>query len=142
LRIDLAAGARLLMVEPLIFGRAARGESVTRLAFRDRIEITRDGQPLYTDAIGFRGDMDAHLMRRGVAGGARAMASLVHVAPDAEAHLDPLRATLPQGAGVSLLAADMLALRVVAADGFALRAALLPVLDRLSHNTLPVSWRL
>jgi len=53
-----------------------------------------------------------------------------------------VRAGLPATGGASLLGPDMLVIRLVAADGFGLRQFLLPLLDQLSGNTLPVSWRL
>lgn len=142
LRIDLAETARVLMVEPLIFGREAMGEDVRRLDFRDQIDVTRGGVPIYRDVLRFEGDAQAHLRRAAIARGGRAMVSLLYVAPDAEAHLAALRAMLPETGGATCLAQDILALRLVAQDGFHLRRHLLPVLDRLSQNTLPVSWRL
>jgi urease accessory protein len=33
-------------------------------------------------------------------------------------------------------------LRVLAHDGYALRQIMLPILDRLTQNTLPKCWRL
>ena len=44
LRVDLAADARFLMVEPVVFGRLAMGEALTSARFSDRVEIRRDGQ--------------------------------------------------------------------------------------------------
>lgn len=140
LRIDLAQDARLLMVEPMVFGRKAMGEVLGHVHVRDRIEITREGAPLYTDAIRLWGDAVAHLARPAVAAGAGAMASLVFVAPEAEAHLAPLRALMPASGGVSLIGPDLLAMRLLAEDGHVLRGVLLPVLNRLTENNLPRSW--
>ncbi|WP_341214195.1 urease accessory protein UreD [uncultured Limimaricola sp.] len=142
LTLDLAPGARALIVEPVIFGRALMGESLRYARFRDRIEIRRHGALLYLDAQSFSGDITAHLARPAVANGAGAMASVILAAPEAESHLAPLRAALPASAGATLLAPDLLVLRLLAADGFELRATLLPVLDRLTGGTLPASWRL
>lgn len=142
LHVDLKGDARLLMVEPLIFGRRAMGEVVTRAVFRDRIGIDRDGRPLYRDGLRLEGDLARGLSKAATGCGAGAAASLVYVGPDAGAHLDPVRAALPDTGGASLLAPDVLVLRVLAEDGFHLRRALLPVLDRLSGDTLPTSWRL
>ncbi|MGR3311962.1 urease accessory protein UreD [Roseovarius indicus] len=142
LEIDLAPTARLLMVEPVLFGRTAMGETLTDATFRDRISITRQGQPLYLDGVSLTGDLAARLARASSGKGAAAMVSLLYVAPDAEAHLAPLRALLPATGGASLLAPDMLTLRLVAPDGHALRTHLLPALDRLSGGALPTSWRL
>ena len=140
LRVDLAPSARLLLLEPLVFGRAAMGETLSDIRFRDRIEITREGAPLYTDALAFWGDASAQLARPGVADGAGALASLVLVAPEAEAHLDALRALMPATGGVSLIRPDLLAMRLLAPDSHALRQVLVPVLTRLTDNAIPRSW--
>lgn len=142
LDIQLRANARLLMVEPVIFGRAAMGERLTSGHFRDRICISRDGVPLYHDITCLTGNIDAALSRPAVADGMGAMASLLYVGPDADTQLSPVRALLPSTGGASLIAPDTLALRLLAPDGFELRSALLPILDRLSRDSLPPCWRL
>ncbi|MFK7870758.1 MAG: urease accessory protein UreD [Roseobacter sp.] len=142
LDVDLAETARFLMVEPVIFGRRAMGEEPNDLVFSDDIRVNRAGTPLYRDAMCWQGNVAAQLDRPAIAGGARALATLLYVAPDAAAHLDPLREMLGETAGASLLADDVLTARVLAADGFLLRRALLPALDRLTHHKLPISWRL
>ena len=142
LAIDLADTARLLMVEPVVFGRTAMGEILHDGHFHDRIEVTRSGQPLYRDAVRLDGDLAAKLARAATSQGAAAMASGLYVAPDAEAMLDEVRRHLGAFGGASLLRRDVLALRLVAADSHILRQHLLPVLDLLSQSTLPISWRL
>ena len=142
LEIDLSASSRFLMVEPVIFGRVAMGETLTSGAFHDEITVRREGRPLYRDATRLSGDISATLARPAVAQGARAMASLLFVDPRAEAVSPRIRALLPDTGGASLLAPDVLVLRLLAEDSHLLRQHLLPVLDLLSDNTLPVSWRL
>jgi len=142
LTCDLAPDARLLLVEPVVFGRALMGETLRDVAFRDRIEIRRGGRPLYRDQIRFDGDVARHLARPAIADGAGAIASLIFVAPDAEALLPAVRALLPATGGASLLHPDVLVLRLLAEDSFALRQSLLPVLDLISQDRLPASWRL
>lgn len=142
LTADLAKDARFLMVEPMIFGRTAMGETLNQVHFQDRIRVKRDGIPLYSDGMYLNGNVAQKLMSRAIAQNAGAMASLLYVAPDAEAHLKPLRAMMPRTGGVTLLHPDVLALRVVATDSHLLRTALLPALDRLSGDGLPTSWRL
>ena len=142
LRADIAGDGRLLLVEPLVFGRTAMGERVTAGRLHDTIEIFRDGKPLYIDRRVMSGDVAATLSRRAVGNGAIAAASLVHVGADAASMMAPVRAGLPATGGASLLAEDVLALRLVARDGFELRRHLLPVLDLLTRQSLPRSWRL
>lgn len=140
LAIDLDEGASLLLVEPLVFGRAAMGEVLRAINFKDRIEVRREGRPLYLDAISLQGDVTAHLASANTAGGAGALATVVYVAPDAEAHLPKLRALLPASGGASLIGADLLVARILAPDSFELRRSLIPILRQLSADALPRSW--
>lgn len=142
LTIDIALGASCLLVEPLVFGRAAMGETLRDGWFRDRITVTRGGAPLFEDRTLLTGDIAAHLARPHVAAGAGAMALAVFVGAEAEAHLEPLRAALPATCGVSLIGADVLVMRLLAADGFTLRRVLVPALIRLARTDLPRCWSL
>ncbi|WP_255731422.1 urease accessory protein UreD [Phaeobacter sp. B1627] len=150
LRVDLGSDARLLLAEPVVFGRAAMGERLTSARFQDRIDIYRGDRRIYHDAIRVRGDLAAALAGAATGGGlsapSGAMATLVLAAPDAEATLDWIRAALPSGGtaigGASLLAPDLLHLRLLAVDSFVLRQSLLPLLDRLTDGGLPRCWRL
>lgn len=150
LRADLAEDARLLLVEPLVLGRAAMGEQLTSARFSDRIEIVRAGRRIYHDAIRLSGNVAAQMARPGIAGvldaPCGALATVIFAAPEAEAARDWIRAALPDGGaalgGVSLLAPDLLHLRLLATDSFVLRQSLLPLLDRLPEGGLPRCWRL
>lgn len=140
LELDLAKDASALLVEPLIFGRQAMGEAVTQGQFLDRVLLRRDGQELYRDAMRFEGNIQAHLDRPHVAAGARALASMIYIAPDAHGQLPALRAMLPLQAGASLIGEDLLVLRLLAADGHDLRRHLLPILNHLTQDSLPRCW--
>ena len=141
MRIDMTEGARVLWCESVCFGRLARGEMLNDVQFRDRVEIRRGGRMIYLDGLDLRGDVFATLDRPAVAAGGRAMASLVLAGADAAGHVDAVRALLPATGGASMLGGDVLVARIVAADGFDLRAALIPVLRRLSGRDLPAVWR-
>ncbi len=140
LRVDLAAGARALIMEPLVFGRVESGEALRDIRFRDRIEIRQNGAPLFLDAMRINGDAATLLARPHMAAGARAMAALIYVAEDAEAQLTPLRQMLPARAGASLLGQNCLVLRLLAADSFELRTHLIPILQALHRTPLPKCW--
>lgn len=142
LKIDLAPGAEILMVEPLVFGRAAMGESLTDIRLCDQIEIAREGIPLFMDAIRFFGDLNAHLSKPQVANGAGAMALVVFASESAERHLDSVRHMLPKTAGATLIRNNVLVARILAESSFALRRTLMPVLHCLNKNTLPRCWML
>ncbi len=140
LTVNLARGAKALVVEPLVFGRQAMGEELSDLRLRDRIEIRREGQPMFLDATRFDGDMAAHLDRPHIANGARAMAFLAYVASDAQGQIDPLRAMLPDHAGATVVGDDLLMCRILAPDSHALRQSLIPILNRLTQHQLPRCW--
>jgi len=137
LRIELADDAWFLGVESLLFGRAAMGEVVNRGFLRDRIEVWRGGFPLLRDAIRLEGLVAETLQRPAVANGARAMTTLVHVAPDAEAKLGAVRA-----ASTGASAWDgMLVARILAENDASLRQSVVEVLDVLrGGRALPRVW--
>ncbi len=140
MHVDLDAGASLLLAEPLVFGRAAMGETLRHVRFDDRIDIRRAGRPLFLDAMTLQGDVTGHLALPHIAANAGAMALIVYVAADAGARLGPLRALLPQTGGASLIGDDMIVARILAEDSFELRKSLVPALVHLSYNDLPRSW--
>lgn len=142
LEVDLQGNARFLMVEPVVFGRTAMAEKLNSVWFRDRIRITRHNRPIYIDGMDLTGNAAAHMARTAITNGAGAMASLVLVGADAVSQLGIIREMLPKTAGASLIADDVMVVRHLAADGFELRRALVPLLDHLTNNSLPISWRL
>ncbi len=142
LNITLGETARLLMVETIVFGRAAMGERIDQVHFNDRICIQRAGKPLYLDGMNLRGDLTAQMARPATAAGAGAMASLVWVNPAAPSNIEKVRALLGPEGGASLRASDMMTFRLVAPDSLELRRVLVPILDMLTHHQLPLSWRL
>lgn len=148
LDIDLATDAGLLLIEPVIFGRQAMGESVRSAWFSDRWRIRRGGRLLHAEDLQLSGDIEALLARNSVAGGAIAMATMLFVHPSVGDLADPLRRLLPEeGCGVSIIrssAGERLIIRAVAADGLALRRALVPAIDHcnqiLTGTGLPKLW--
>ncbi len=97
LTVELAAGASFLGIEWLVFGRAAMGETVERAWLRDVIRIRRAGRLVLHDAVRCKARSPRCWPAVATAGGARAVATMVYVAPDAERHLDALRRRLAGG---------------------------------------------
>lgn len=135
--VHLAAGASCLLLEAVVLGRAAMGETVRNLTFRDTRRVLRGGVPLAGRALA---------PDRCRAGGgpwrpARhpGLASLALVAEGAEARLPALRAVLDEP-GVSAGASGFdgkLTLRLMAADGWPLRRQILRVLGVLRDDPAP-----
>lgn len=142
LTANMQGDAQFLFVEPVVFGRTAMKETVNRGRFLDQVTIYRDQILLYFDRVRLEDDLKNTLSQRVIAQGCLAMANLIYIGPDAEAHLDTVRSHLPITGGATMIEDDVMVGRVLASDGFELRQALLPILDLLSQNTLPKTWRL
>jgi urease accessory protein len=93
LEVDLAANARFLGAETLVFGRTAMGERVRQGFLRDLIRVRHDGELLLHDAIRMDGEIDVAMQRAAVGAGARVVATMVYVAPDAAEKLDAVRSS-------------------------------------------------
>jgi urease accessory protein len=96
--VDLAAGASLLAVEIVAFGRAARGERITAGLFADSWRVRRAGRLAYADTLMIKGPISDLLDRPAIGGGARACATLLDVSDGAEARLEEARALLAAAA--------------------------------------------
>ncbi|MDR6287851.1 MULTISPECIES: urease accessory protein UreD [Inquilinus] len=144
LQIDLHGDAEFLGVEAIVFGRTAMGETVRQGVLRDAWRIRRDGRLLYADALAVDGDPAAALDRPGLGRGARAVATLLFVAPAAAALIDPLRAALAEVQGLAGASAwnGLLVARFAAPDGAALRRDLISALGVLrAGRPLPRVWQ-
>jgi len=146
LSVDMAPDADLLMVEPLILGRTAMGETLHDFSLHDRIDLRVGGALRYADRTRLDGPS---LARSGPAtlGAHGAAANLVLAGHWAEAQLDRIRnhlTQMPDGAigGASLIGPDVLACRLLARTGYALRCALVPLLETLTASGLPRPWML
>ena len=142
LEADIAADATLTVLEPLVLGRAAMGETVRTGHFTDDWRIRRAGRLIYADALRLSGRVAEIAARPACWGANRAAASLLHVAPEAGDRLGPLRRVM-SATGVEGGASawdGMLACRLLAPDGQRLRAALLALLPVLRPDPLPRVW--
>jgi urease accessory protein len=139
--IDLAPGATCLAVETLVLGRAAMGETVARLAFRDTRTIRASGRVIHNEPLHLE---TAHLgPRPALLAGARAVASVVLIAPGAADALGPLRA-MPVEPGVTQASSapdGRLVLRLMAPDAWPLRRQLARVIVALNRAPLPRVWQ-
>jgi len=139
LSIDMAADATLLAIEPLLLGRAAMGERVTRGALTDRWHVRRGGALIYADALRLSGDIEAVIAAPGTLGGRITCAALVYVAPDAPDRLKAVRAAMGEKCAASAWN-GLLTARIVADTGAALRKTLGQVVGVLRPEPLPKVW--
>ena len=123
LSISLAAGARCLAGEILVFGRRARGETIGRAWLRDRWEIRRDGRLAWADALALGPEAPGALDAPFALDGAAAMATLAYCGADGPALLEGLRAALAgHGEGIAAsFMGEILLVRGLSPDAQALR---------------------
>lgn len=147
LEADVAADASLLLIEAVTFGRLAHGETRIAASFRDRWRVRRDGRLLFADETRIE-NAGATLDRPAAGRGARAIATILCVAPNAEAQLPALRAALesvaaregePLDAGASAFDGLTVA-RLACASPSRLRAALIEAMLTLRGRAAPRVW--
>lgn len=144
--IELAEGASLTAVEAILLGRDAMGEAALDARLRDNWRIRRDGRLIHAEATRLDGTA-AERSGLSLLAGKRAFATVLHVAPNADAcaaRLTRLRAILPDDGRIAASAnGERLIVRVLAQTGLALRRLIVPILAELSGaGTLPRLWHL
>jgi urease accessory protein len=135
--------ASLTLFEAVVFGREARAERIEDGLFEDRWRIRRGSRLVYADTLRLAGPISDLLQKPGIGKGARAFATLIHVAPDAEARLDAVRESLVSGNGCEAAASawnGLLAVRFCATSIEALRRAAVPFLLAFRGEPLPRVW--
>jgi urease accessory protein len=141
---DVAPGATLLVLESVVLGRTAMGERLTDIAMTDAWRIRRAGRLVFADTTRLEGDAVSVMNGAATGGGAVAFATMLLVAPDAGAHVAPLRAALeglPGEAGVSGLE-GVTVVRMLAANGQALRALAIRAATTVRGVPMPRVWTL
>lgn len=141
--IDLAAGASALLVESLVLGRQSMGEAPRHARITDSRIVRREGRPLWHDTLRLGPDTLAHAESPAILGGARAMAVIALIAPNAPDCAAPLRA-LPVQDGAQMAVSGWngrCIIRITAADGWPLRQQIMRVITTLRGAPMPRVWQ-
>jgi urease accessory protein len=143
-RVHMAADARLLAVEIMVYGRTAMGEDVRYGFIRDAWRVSRAGRLAFADTtrVGGAAVCDT-LDRSATLDGARATGMLLYVAPDAEQQLDSVRALLQHVSGTAGASSwnGILLVRAAARESRDLQSDLRPAIVRLHGRPLPRVWQ-
>jgi urease accessory protein len=139
--IDLAEDSHLLLVEAIVFGRSAMGETVARGHFEDRWRIRVGKKLIFAENVRLDGKIEKCLAQRAVTNGNVAVASVVKY-PSNDDDIAAIRAATDSFVGeVGASVWNGLAVaRFVAPDGAALRRDLVAVLTALRAGPLPRLW--
>jgi urease accessory protein len=136
--VELGADAGCLLLEAVVLGRAAMGETVGKVRFSDWREVRQGGRLRLVEPL----VLTDGALGSGVAGlsGCRAFASIALVAQGAEDALGPVRDVLTDGAASAFDGKVMV--RIMAADGWPLRQQIAAVLGVLRRTALPRVWQI
>lgn len=143
LDLEADARARVTLLESTVFGRLAMGETRICGLLADRWRLRRGGSLVFAEDLRLDGPIADLLDRPACGAGARATALLVHLAPDAEAMLEPVRAALDGAACQHGASAwnGVLAVRLLSPSPAAVRAAIVPLLATLRGRPAPRVWQ-
>lgn len=139
--IDLAPGARLVALEATILGRHAMGERITRCHLREHWRLRVAGELLWANELRLD-EPDAEGALPSTLDGGRALATLIMVAPEAQARLDAVRAVLAGLHGRAGASAfdGMLVASLVAPDADALMEDLRALVECVRQRPIPRVW--
>ena len=138
--VELAEDASLILVEALVMGRSAMGETVSQGRFIDRWRVRRGGRLILAETMRLDGPIAQRLAEPAVAGGGVALAAVLMV-PGDERQATAVRALGDRAGGeVGISSWNGLALaRLFARDGATLRRDLVATLTALGRP-LPRLW--
>lgn len=142
LDVDMSADATLTLKEGVVFGRTARGETIRQGLFHDRRRVRRGGRLILAEDVRLDDDIAEQLGRSAVGKSASAIATIVHVAPDATTKLDAMRDALndiPCDAGVSAWN-GLLVARLCGHEPHIVRALSARILALLLPRVSPRIW--
>jgi urease accessory protein len=139
IHVELDEDATLILGEPLVFGRAAMGETVQQGRVFDRWRVRRGGRLVFAETMRLDDVIGATLNEPAVAAGATALATLL-IVPGDTARIAPVRAHDAWKGEVAVSAWNgFAAARFVARGGAALRHDLVAALAALGV-TPPRLW--
>jgi len=142
-QVDLTGDAGCMLLEILVLGRLAMGETISHLHLRDRRVVRRDGRVIHHDALALDDAALPRLNDPAMLDGARVMASMAVIAADAADLLARARAVLDEP-GVTTAASALpgrLCLRILSHDNWPLRRQVNRLLGALRPDPLPRIWQ-
>lgn len=141
--IDLGREAVCLFAETIVLGRAAMGETVRRLDFRDDRTVRREGRVILAERLRIDDPVLAAGGHAATLGGARAVATLALVGRGAEAAVDAVRQALDIGEVEAAASGwnGRCVIRIAGPDAWPVRRQVAQVLRVLRTAPLPRVWQ-
>lgn len=143
IEVELDAHSECLVLESLVFGRHAMGETLRNCHFCDRWRIRRGGQLVHAEALTLANDVPALLAAAAGAGGAQMAATLVYVGPRIDAVQADLAVVVPTLASRVALSAwrGRLVLRLLAPETMRGKADIIRILSSMRGQQVPRVWQ-
>lgn len=141
-KIELYAGATCLLVETIVLGRHAMGESPLRARLTDRRLVKRDGRPVWSETLRLDARSLSTTGQPAILNGANCFAVIALIAPDAADLTQRIRDTLTVPGCQSAASGwdGKLLVRITATDGWPLRCQIARTLRALTP--LPRVWQM
>ncbi len=142
LTADVVGDAALTLLESVVFGRVAMREAVEQGFCHDRWRIRRDRRLVFAEDVRLDGNPARQLLRKASGDGARALATILYIAPDAEMRIEEARGIMADARSECGASAwnGMLLVRFVARDPQLLRCDLVRFMEKFRGSPLPRSW--
>jgi len=139
---DVHPAARLTLLEAVMLGRQAMGESLKTGSLHDTWRVRRGGRLIFAEQVALSGAMAETMQRAAVGTGANAFATIAHFAPDANDLLEPVRSALRVPDVVSGASAwnGMLVVRLLSDTLSAIRERITRIAPILMARPLPRTW--
>jgi urease accessory protein len=139
IEVSVATDAKLFMAEAVVFGRTGMGETVQEGALTDRWRVRHGGKLVYAETVRLDGAIAQRMAAAAAAKGGAAIATVL-IVPGDEAVVAAIRAMQQPFYGEVGASAwnGIAAVRLVAADGAALRRDLIRVMTAV--RALPRIW--
>jgi urease accessory protein len=141
--VDMAGDARLIALETYVFGRLAMGETRLTGRLHDRWRVRRDGKLIFAEDLRLQGSLSDTLDQAACGNGARAIATLLYVADDAEMKLAQTRERFEaKGCECGTSAWNsMLVTRLLSPSPERLRSSIIALLGVLRGAPAPRVWQ-
>jgi urease accessory protein len=141
LHVEMDETATLVVIEAVLLGRRASGETIREIGFRDSWRIRRGGRLVFAEETRLGEDLAAALAGRATLAGAAGFATVLVVSHEAEGRAASLRSlTMDEAVECGFSSFDGLCVgRLLAQDGASLRTALISVLQALG-GAVPRVW--
>ena len=140
--VSMTSDVSLTVLESVVFGRIARAERLGDGLLRDRWRIRRDGRLIFAEDVRIEGQIADVLDQPACGGGARTIATLLHISPKAETRLIGLRKVLTKAQSTCGASAynGLLIARFACADAAQLRSDVARAAEFILRGALPRVW--